>query len=84
MKGVTITRDPPGSRDWTHILVDFEAGDRLLQLSFSYELDNASRNIIGLDQVTIDPSAAVHPPLSLPPPPATTFATTVRSALVGR
>ncbi|KAK5636448.1 hypothetical protein RRF57_012160 [Xylaria bambusicola] len=76
-KGVTIT--PSADGQWTHVLVDYEAGDRLLQLLFSYELGNAPRNTIGLDQVAIDPSAVVHPPLSLPPPPpppATTFATT--------
>ncbi|KAI0968894.1 hypothetical protein F4678DRAFT_441817 [Xylaria arbuscula] len=71
--------------EWTHIVVDYEAVDRLLQLSFSYQLDAASGNIIGLDQVLILPSDVIHPPLSLPPPPpATTFATTVRSASSAR
>ncbi|KAI0521040.1 hypothetical protein F5B22DRAFT_644284 [Xylaria bambusicola] len=75
-KGVTVT--PSADGGWTHVLVDYEAGDRLLQLMFSYELGSAPGNTVGLDQVAIDPSAVVHPPLSLPPvpPPATTFATT--------
>ncbi|KAI1309601.1 hypothetical protein F5Y03DRAFT_348135 [Xylaria venustula] len=71
--------------EWTHVVVDYEAVDRLLQLSFSYQLDAASGNIVGLDTVVILQPDVVHPPLSLPPvPSATTFATTVRSASSAR
>ncbi|KAI3326881.1 hypothetical protein HD806DRAFT_531477 [Xylariaceae sp. AK1471] len=68
--------------DWTRIVIDYTTRDRLLQLSFSYELDSASGNTIWLDQVSIVPSAVPHPPqLPPPPPPATTFATAVRPAV---
>ncbi|TGJ83649.1 hypothetical protein E0Z10_g5095 [Xylaria hypoxylon] len=72
-----------GEGGWTRIVMDYTARDRLLQLSFSYQLDSAPGNTIGLDQVAIFPSAAIHPPISLllPLPPATTLATAVRPTM---
>ncbi|GAW16468.1 hypothetical protein ANO14919_058970 [Xylariales sp. No.14919] len=75
-----------GEGEWTRIALDYTARDRLLQLSFSYQLDAAPGNTIGLDQVAIFPSTANRPPLplplplSLPPPPATTLTMAVRRA----
>ncbi|KAI1819303.1 hypothetical protein F4861DRAFT_534559 [Xylaria intraflava] len=71
----------PGG-EWTQITFDYTAHDRLLQLTFSYQLDSAPGNTMWLDQVSISPSNIVHPPLSPPPSPApaTTFATAFRAA----
>ncbi|KAI1348826.1 hypothetical protein F5Y01DRAFT_317324 [Xylaria sp. FL0043] len=82
MKGV---KEVAVGGEWTRIVVDYVAVDRLLQLSFSYQLDDALGNSIGLDQVAIFPSTVIHAPLSLPPPPpATTLMARMRSALIGR
>ncbi|KAI1437800.1 hypothetical protein GGR50DRAFT_706858 [Xylaria sp. CBS 124048] len=85
--------------DWTLIELDYLARDRLLQLTFSYQLDSASGNTIWLDQVAIVPSGGTRPALPLPLPSSsssssssslqsssplpTTLATTLRSVVVG-
>jgi hypothetical protein len=63
--------------DWTRIVIGYTTRDRLLQLSFSYELESASGNTIWLDQVSILPSTVPRPPQP-PPPPATTLVTALK------
>ncbi|KAI1130001.1 hypothetical protein F5Y10DRAFT_138698 [Nemania abortiva] len=67
---------------WTLVTMDYTTNDRLLQLSFSYELRAARNNTIWLDQVSIFPPGVSQspPPTSLfLQPPATTLATAVRT-----
>ncbi|KAI0393771.1 hypothetical protein F5Y17DRAFT_287683 [Xylariaceae sp. FL0594] len=47
---------------WTPITLDYTTRDRLLQLSFSFELDTAVGNTVALDEVGIFPSGVSHPP----------------------
>lgn len=77
---------------WTRVEMDYTTRDRLLQLTFSYELDAAAENTIWLDQVAIFPYDPFSPPVPVsiaptptpPPAAATTFARAVRAAVVGR
>ncbi|KAF2966609.1 hypothetical protein GQX73_g6947 [Xylaria multiplex] len=38
---------------WTRVVLDYTTRDRLVQLSFSYQLDHAPANTIAIDQVAI-------------------------------
>ncbi|KAI1323608.1 hypothetical protein F5Y16DRAFT_424885 [Xylariaceae sp. FL0255] len=84
------------SNPWTLLVIPYTSQDRLLQLSFSYDLSSAVSNQIWLDQVKIipvdsEPKPSLVPTLmptstvalgsgALPPPPSAAVSTTTLSA----